>query len=115
MATVTTLINPAAGQNGNAIAAAAACPVVQAGRTANEVMTFRVTCTQAHSYKVYGFTGASTTLTDGTELASVSGKAASTGNGYGVTVYPDAWSGIAIVVTNNAAAATADMGVYQIT
>jgi hypothetical protein len=117
-ANIITLVDPAAGENGNGIAAGAACPVVQtpAHPRAGSVITFRVTCTQAHSYKVYGFTDPdSTTLTDGAEVASVPGKETTSGSGYEVPVFSDrSWAGYALVVTNNHASEAADIGVDRI-
>lgn len=114
-ATVVTLISPTG--NGAAIAAAASTPVVQAPAhpRIGSVIDFRVTCTKAHSYKLYGFTdAASTTLTDGAELTAVTGKAATSGKGYGVQVYSENYAGYALVVTNTDGALAADIGVDRI-
>lgn len=113
---VVTLVDPGAGGNGNAIAAAASTPVVQAkAHPRGGVLDLRVTSTKAYSYKVYGFTdAASTTLTDGTELAAVTDKAATTGNGDGVQVASDNYAGYAVVVTNADAADAANIGVDRI-
>lgn len=113
---VITLIDPAT--NGNAIAAAAACPVVvsPADPHVGAENTYMVTCTKSHSYKVYGFQNTTTTtLTDGTELSSASGKPLTSGNGYAVTVFSDgAFAGYAVVVTNTDGAQTANIGVSRI-
>ena len=118
--TAIALIVPGAGGNGHQIANAAATPVVQspADRNRDHAMTFRVICAVVHDVHVYGFLdAASTTLTDGSELEDnkLTTHAATTGNGYTVTVFGDrAWDGIAVVVTNKSGAAAADIGVDRI-
>jgi len=118
--TLITLIDPAAGQNGNAIADAAATPVVQtpADRDRNHTHIFRITGTQVHDVKVYGFADkTSTTLTDGTELESLAktNHAATSGNGYELEIFSTrSWEGYAVVITNKSGGDAGNFGVYRV-